>query len=85
MTDHEMMIISALRYALSRRSYIMFCTEEYIVHMLKGKVSTNFIGVAIQDIEGHHDWNTRNKVDDRGQHNWKPLLEKLKSAKEGIK
>ena len=85
MTDYEMMIISALRYALPRRSYIMSITDEYITLMIKGAVSKNFIRVAIQDIEEHHDWNERNKVDERGQHNWKPLLEKLKSYKENNK
>lgn len=81
MTDYEMMIISALRYALSRRSYIMSVTDEYITSMIKGAVSKNFIHVAIQDIEEHNDWNKRNKIIDTLQHNWNPLLERLKLIK----
>ncbi len=81
MTDYEMMIISALRYALPRRSYIMSVTDEYITLMIKGAVSKNFIHVAIQDIEEHNDWNKRNKIIDTLQHNWNPLLERLKLIK----
>lgn len=78
MNDHEVMIISALRYALPRRSYIMVVTEEYINDMLTREVSQNFISVLIQDIEDHYAWNNRNKVEDTLQHNWYPLLGKLK-------
>lgn len=76
-----MMIISSLRYALPRRSYIMSVTEEYIIKMLKGKVSKNFIEVAIQDIKEHNDWNERNKIVDSLQYNWNPLLKKLEQIK----
>ena len=78
MSDQEMIVISALRYALPRRSYIMGATEDYIEAMLKKKVSQNFVTVAIMDIEEHYDWNRRNEVKDTLQHNWIPLLEKLK-------
>jgi len=65
MTPHEQMIISALRYALGRRSYIMSDTEDYIIEMLNqrvdirakkkpDKVSENFIQVCIQDIKDHY-------------------------------
>lgn len=82
MSDLEMMIISALRYALPRRSYIMSCTEEYIVKMLKDKVSQNFIHVAIQDIKEYIEWNERNKIIDSMQHNWSSLLVILESKYE---
>lgn len=78
MSDHEMMIISALRYALPRRSYIMSATDEYITGMLKDKVSKNFINVAIRDIEEHYEWNKRNQVTDPLEYDWKPLLKRLK-------
>ena len=76
-----MMVISALRYALPRRSYIMSVTDEYITAMIEKKVSQNFIQVMIDDIEEHYDWNKKNHINDFLQHNWKPLLEKLKALK----
>lgn len=79
MTPHEQMIISALRYALPRRSYIMSNTDEYICDMLEGKVSDNFIHVCVQDIEDHYKEIERLSSNQDGMHNWKPLLEKLKS------
>ena len=79
MTDHEQMIISALRYALGRRSYIMSCTEDYILKMLRGKVSENFVAVCIQDISEYYKEAERMKWDLKGSHDWKPLLEELKS------
>ena len=80
MNDHEQMIISSLRYALPRRSYIMSVTDEYIENMLKGEVSMQFVGVCIEDIEQYY-----RDVERVGEspfesfgHNWRPLLEMLK-------
>ena len=81
MTDHEMMIISALRYALPRRSYIMSCTDEYITDMLKGKVTENFLGVAIQDIEQHIKYESLPSKKSTLDYDWNPLLKRLKLKK----
>jgi len=77
MNNHEVMIISALRYALPRRSYIMAVTEEYILNMLRDKnVSKNFIEVAIKDIEEYMEQNPY-KDEVLGGHDWSNLLEVL--------
>jgi hypothetical protein len=78
MSDYETMIISALRYALPRRSYIMSMTDEYITKMLKKKVSNNFLHVAIRDIEDHYDWEKSIGCNnDPIRYDWMPLLKRL--------
>jgi hypothetical protein len=77
MKNHEVMIISALRYALDRRSYIMSCTEDYIRGMLKGEVSESFLKVCMDDIKTEMRDRVRLNTDTSGMHDWKPLLEEL--------
>lgn len=81
MNDHEQMIISALQYALPRRSYITSFTEDYIRRMLNGKVSHNFVDVCISDIQDHYAEMDRLDYGTAGQPDWNPLLNKLKSYK----
>ncbi len=78
MTDYEQMIISALRYALPRKSYIMSCTDDFITNMLKEKVSEAFIICCIKDIEDHYKEAERFKWNMQGTHDWKPLLNRLR-------
>lgn len=75
MTEHEQMILSALRYALPRRSYIMSCTDEYIRKMLQGKVSKAFKDNCIRDIED--ECKDREKFGSTLQYDWNPLKELL--------
>lgn len=85
MTEHEQMILSALRYALPknvgnygskfRRSYIMSCTDEYITKMLQGKVSEAFKDNCIRDIED--EYKDRDKFGSTLQYDWIPLKERL--------
>lgn len=84
MSDHEMMIISALRYALRRKSYIMGATEDYILEMLLKGVSDQFRHVAIEDIKTHYRDLEREEAGrfDGLLHNWLPLLVKLEATKE---
>lgn len=73
MTTEEQMIISALRYALPRRSYIMSTTEEYIRKFIDKGVSEAFLTIAQKDIEDHCDEITKFKQDIPGMHDWNPL------------
>lgn len=84
MTDHEMMIISALRYALCRKSYIMTVTEDYILEMLSKGVSDQFRKVAIEDIKTHYRDLERETAAgvEHLMHNWHSLLVKLEATKE---
>lgn len=75
MTEHEQMILSALRYALPRRSYIMSCTDEYITKMLQGKVSEAFKDNCIRDIED--EYKDRDKFGSTLQYDWISLKERL--------
>jgi len=80
MTEHEQMILSALRYALGRRSYIMSCTDDYISKMLDDKVSQGFIDNCIRDIEDEYKDRARFDADSASigwLHDWNPLKEKL--------
>lgn len=70
--DTEQMIISALRYALPRKSYIMSSTEEYITKFIKGGVSEWFLNQVIMDIDDEE--NQRNRFEkDNLQHDWSKL------------
>lgn len=75
MTDHETIVISALRYALPRRSYIMSVTEDYIRNMKPQGYSKQFLIVAIEDIEEFQ----KKRPMDNLQHDWVPLMEFLKA------
>ena len=77
MTPTEQMVISALRYALDRRSYIMSVTEEYIREMLKGTVSENFLKVCIDDISYEIAERERLHTPNGGLHDWASLKEDL--------
>lgn len=50
MTDHEQMMISALRYALGRRSYIVGDTKRYISRYIP-EMSQHCKNVMIDDIK----------------------------------
>lgn len=76
-TDYEHMLISALRYALGRRTYIVSLTTDYIARQIP-KLSGRCIDVMIHDIKnpygGYGDpWD---KTD------WMCLLEQLEERKE---
>ena len=74
-SDYEHMLISALRYALGRRTYIVETTVNYIIKELP-KLSERCKQIMIYDIEhplgGYGD--ECDRVD------WMRLLEELKKA-----
>ena len=51
MTNEEMMLISAVRYALGRMTYIVGDTCEFVASV-KDKLSQRCIDIIIEDIEG---------------------------------
>ena len=71
-TDYEQILISALRYALGRRTYIVGMTAEYIENELP-KLSDQCKAIMIEDIERQEQLG--NECD---REDWMQLLEKLK-------
>lgn len=76
MTDYELILSSALRYALGRRTYIVSVVTNYIENEIPN-LSEHCIKVMIRDIENPY-------CDDYGydcdKRDWMRLLGKLKEA-----
>ena len=71
-SDYEHMLISALRYALGKRTYIVELTCKYIeqqIPMLSDQCKT----IMIEDIERQEQFG-----DECDREDWMQLLEKLK-------
>ena len=73
-TDYELILISALRYALGRRTYIVSITTHYIEKEIP-TLSEQCKAVMIQDIEKARSYG--DKIDKK---EWMKLLEKLKGG-----
>ena len=71
-TDYEHMLISALRYALGRRTYIVGVVVNFILSVLP-KLSDPCKHVMIDDIE-----NAYSLGDDCDRQDWMRLLKELK-------
>lgn len=76
MTDYEMMLISALRYVLGRRSYIVGVTTGYITTKIP-KLSEMCKSVMIEDIEEQGKFGYGADFD---RDDWMMLLKKLKES-----
>lgn len=74
MTDYEHMIVSAMRYAIGRRTYIVELTVNYIIAELP-KLSDYCKGIMIKDIESATSYG-----DDCDKQEWIKLLKELKIA-----
>lgn len=73
MTDYENIIISAVRYALGRVSYIVNLTVNYVLKDIeKNKLSRNCLSVIKQDIEDEKDLGM-----ECDQADWQRLLERI--------
>ena len=75
-TDYEHMMISALRYAIGRRTYIVEITVNYILSELP-KLSDPCKHVMIDDIE-----NAYSLGDECDRQDWMRLLKELKGEAE---
>lgn len=75
-TDYEYMLISALRYALGKRTYIAGMTAEYIENELP-KLSDQCKAIMIEDIERQEQFG-----DECDKEDWMQLLEKLKMCEQ---
>ena len=75
LTDYEQMLISALRYALGRRTYIVGITVGYIINELP-KLSDYCKRIMINDIEEQKDFGYGDECD---KEDWMRLLEALES------
>ena len=71
-SDYEHMLISALRYALGRRTYIVELTRKYIESQMP-ILSDRCKDVMIKDIESQ-----KNYGDECDREDWMRLLEKLR-------
>lgn len=76
MTDYERMMVSALRYALGRRTYIVKMTCNYIAAEIP-KLSDHCKAVMIKDIEEQERFGYGDPCD---KADWMRLLEQLKGA-----
>lgn len=84
MCIEEQMLISAVRYALGRRSYIVGVTCDYVAS-IRTKLSRQCIYILIRDIEEEFDrYHTAGQKMgmECDEKDWNKLLEKLKEAKE---
>lgn len=72
-TDYEHMLISAMRYALGRRTYIVELTCRYIELQIP-RLSDRCKDVMIKDIESENNYG-----DECDREDWMRLLEKLKN------
>lgn len=81
MTDYEQMIISAVRYALGRMTYIVSLTVNYVLKDIEeNKLSDRCLSVIREDIEYER---TRNNLGMRcDKDNWKKLLNKINEVLE---
>ena len=73
-TDYEYMLISALRYALGKRIYIVELTCKYIEQQIP-MLSDHCRAIMITDIERHRLFGYGDECD---KEDWMQLLEKLK-------
>lgn len=77
-SNYEHMLISALRYALGRRTYIVEMTCEYIEEQIP-QLSNCCRDLMIKDIEEQESFGYG---DDCDRQDWMQLLKKLKMQKE---
>ena len=75
MTDYELILTSAMRYALGRRTYIVGVTVGYIISELPN-LSQSCKSVMIRDIEEQESFGYGDECDKR---DWMRLLDKLRS------
>ena len=74
-SDYEHILISALRYALGRRTYIVELTCRYIERQLP-MLSDRCKNLMIKDIESQSNYG-----DECDKQDWMRLLERLKEQK----
>ena len=74
LTDYEQILISVLRYALGRRTYIVGTTVDFIISELHS-LSDYYKNIMIRDIEEEHSYG-----DECDKENWMRLLDKLKGG-----
>ena len=73
LTDYEQMLVSALRYALGRRTYIVEITVNFIISELHS-LSDYCKNIMVRDIETAHSYG-----DECDKEDWIRLLEALES------
>lgn len=77
LTNYEQMLISAVRYALGRRTYIVGTTCEYVLQELP-KLSKECVKIMIMDIKKQGELGYGYECD---RTDWIQLLHKLEMAK----
>lgn len=76
MNNYENILVSALRYALGRRTYIVELTVEYIISEIPN-LSEHCINVMIHDIKEQERFGYGDECD---KADWMRLLEELEDA-----
>lgn len=77
MSEYEHMLISAVRYALGRRTYIVELTVNYVIKELP-RLSDNCKKIMLDDITEQEQFGYGDACDKR---DWMRLLDALKSEK----
>lgn len=80
-TNYEHVLISALRYALGRRTYIVEITCKYIEKRIP-ILSKECKNVMVEDIEDQEEFGYGDECD---KEDWMRLLERLKAEEKGNK
>ena len=76
LTEYEHMIISAVRYALGRMTYIVGMTVDYVLEDIKqNKLSIHCLNVIREDIEFE-----KNLGMECDKKDWKRLLKKIEEV-----
>lgn len=77
MSEYEHMLISAVRYALGRRTYIVELTVNYVIKELP-RLSDSCKKIMLDDITEHERFGYGDACDER---DWMRLLDALRSEK----
>lgn len=76
MTDYEHMIVSAVRYALGRMTYIVEITVNYVLQEIEDdKLSDQCLSLILSDIQ-----NTRDYGMNCDKEQWIKLLNRIKEV-----
>lgn len=77
LSEYEHMLISAVRYALGRRTYIVELTVNYVIKELP-RLSDSCKKIMLDDITEHERFGYGDACDER---DWMRLLDALRSEK----
>lgn len=83
LTDFDLIVSSAVRYALPRHSYIVWTTQEFLRKNWNHPTLTRMHSAILNDIKEHVDWSSEvhNLMHDYDIETWKNLYNELSDEK----